>query len=44
MAWTPLLRGFAQAAAEITEKQVWALGWSTEDPADLRSSNNAGAG
>jgi DNA-binding MarR family transcriptional regulator len=40
----PVLRGFAQAAGEITEKQVWALGWSTEHPVDLRRSNNAGAG
>jgi DNA-binding MarR family transcriptional regulator len=40
----PVLRGFVQAAGEITEKQVWALGWSTEHPVDLPSSNDAGAG
>lgn len=31
----PVLRGFAHAAGEITERQVWALGWSTEYPVDL---------
>lgn len=40
----PVLRGFAQAAGEITEKQVWALGWSTEHPVNLPSSNDAGTG
>ena len=40
----PVLRGFIRAAGEITEKQVWALGWSTEYPVDLHSSSDAGAG
>lgn len=40
----PVLRGFADAAGEITEKQVWALGWSTEYPVDLHTGNDAGAG
>lgn len=35
-----VLRGFAQAAGEIPEKRVWALGWSTEHPVDLHSSHN----
>jgi hypothetical protein len=39
----PVLRNFAQAAGEITEKQVWALGWSTEDPVDLHSNDDAEA-
>jgi DNA-binding MarR family transcriptional regulator len=38
----PVLRCFAQAAGEITEKQVWALGWSTEHPVDLHYGNDAG--
>jgi DNA-binding MarR family transcriptional regulator len=36
----PVLRGFAQAAGEITEKQLWALGWSTEHPVDLHSNDD----
>ncbi|HYZ37589.1 MAG TPA: MarR family transcriptional regulator [Pseudonocardiaceae bacterium] len=40
----PVLRGFADAAGEISEKQVWALGWTTEYPVDFHSSNDAGAG
>jgi DNA-binding MarR family transcriptional regulator len=39
----PVLRNFAQAAGEITEKEVWALGWSTEDPVDLHSNDDVEA-
>ena len=39
----PVLRGFAHAAGEISEKQVWALGWSTEHPVDLHSKNDTGS-
>jgi DNA-binding MarR family transcriptional regulator len=38
----PVLRCFAHAAGEISEKQVWALGWSTEQPVDLHNDNDAG--
>ncbi|HYZ38458.1 MAG TPA: MarR family transcriptional regulator [Pseudonocardiaceae bacterium] len=37
----PVLRGFAHAAGEITEQQVWALGWSTEHPGDFHSTHDA---
>jgi DNA-binding MarR family transcriptional regulator len=40
----PVLRGFAHAAGEITEKQVWALGWSTEHPVGLHSGDDDEAG
>ncbi|MDQ3904219.1 MAG: MarR family transcriptional regulator [Actinomycetota bacterium] len=36
----PVLRDFAQAAGEIAEKRVWALGWSTEHPVDLHSNDD----
>ena len=40
----PVLRGFAQAAGEITEKQLWALGWSTEHPVGLHGGNQGETG
>jgi DNA-binding MarR family transcriptional regulator len=40
----PVLRGFAQAAGEITENQVWALGWSTEHPVGLHGGDQGEAG
>jgi hypothetical protein len=39
----PVLRGFAQAAGEIADKQVWALGWSTEHPVGLPSGHQGAA-
>ena len=40
----PVLRGFAQAAGEITESQVWALGWSTEHPVGMHGGDQGEAG
>jgi DNA-binding MarR family transcriptional regulator len=28
----PALRAFAEAAGEVPERQVWALGWTTDEP------------
>jgi DNA-binding MarR family transcriptional regulator len=40
----PVLRGFAQAGGEISPEQVWALGWSTEEPVDLHTNDEGVAG
>jgi DNA-binding MarR family transcriptional regulator len=37
----PALRAFADAAGEIPESQIWALGWTTEQPVDLHGDNGS---
>ena len=37
----PALRAFADAAGEIPESQVWALGWTTERPVDRPDDNGS---
>jgi DNA-binding MarR family transcriptional regulator len=35
----PALRAFAEAAGEVPEGRVWALGWTTEQPIDVHPDN-----
>ncbi|MBV8993503.1 MAG: MarR family transcriptional regulator [Pseudonocardiales bacterium] len=37
----PALRAFADAAGEVPERPIWALGWTTDEPGRLHTKNTS---